>query len=175
MDLVDTYKTMKFFLIFVACSVTFSVSADSKVYFINLEDGDRVESPFLIQFGLSNMGVAPAGTDRKNTGHHHLLINVNDIDLTKPIPSSSVVITTALISLSALQLLIKSVSPASGTYPTVFIPCFLKRRCASLVHGSVMIQNTPSKDRQSQILPKRCGFKKTRWYMTVQKNSVNYR
>ena len=89
MDLVDTYKTMKFFLIFVACSVTFSVSADSKVYFINLEDGDRVESPFLIQFGLSNMGVAPAGTDRKNTGHHHLLINVNDIDLTKPIPSSS--------------------------------------------------------------------------------------
>ena len=89
MDLVDTYKTMKFFLIFFACSVTFSVSAESKVYFINLEDGDRVESPFLIQFGLSNMGVAPAGTDRKNTGHHHLLINVNDIDLTKPIPSSS--------------------------------------------------------------------------------------
>jgi hypothetical protein len=89
MDLVDTYKTMKFFLIFVACSVAFSVSADPKVYFINLEDGDRVESPFLIQFGLSNMGVAPAGTDRKNTGHHHLLINVDDIDLTKPIPSSS--------------------------------------------------------------------------------------
>ena len=89
MDLVDTYKTMKFFLIFVVCSVVFSVNADPKVYFINLEDGDRVESPFLIQFGLSNMGVAPAGTDRKNTGHHHLLINVNDIDLTKPIPSSS--------------------------------------------------------------------------------------
>ena len=89
MDLVDTYKTMKFFLIFVACSVTFSVSADSKVYFINLEDGDRVESPFLIQFGLSGMGIAPAGTDRSNTGHHHLLINVDDIDLSKPIPSSS--------------------------------------------------------------------------------------
>ena len=89
MDLVDTYKTMKFFLIFVACSVTFSVSADSKVYFINLEDGDRLESPFLIQFGLSGMGIAPAGTDRANTGHHHLLINVNEIDLSKPIPSSS--------------------------------------------------------------------------------------
>ena len=35
------------------------------------------------------MGIAPAGTDRNNTGHHHLLINVNDIDLSKPIPSSS--------------------------------------------------------------------------------------
>ena len=35
------------------------------------------------------MGIAPAGTDRSNTGHHHLLINVDDIDLSKPIPSSS--------------------------------------------------------------------------------------
>ena len=32
------------------------------------------------------MGIAPAGTDRANTGHHHLLINVDDIDLSKPIP-----------------------------------------------------------------------------------------
>ena len=68
---------------------TFSINANPKVYFINLEDGDRVESPFLIQFGLSGMGIAPAGTDRSNTGHHHLLINVDDIDLSKPIPSSS--------------------------------------------------------------------------------------
>lgn len=89
MDLVDIYKLMKILLIISTIFATFSVSANPKVYFINLEDGDRVESPFLIQFGLSNMGVAPAGTDRKNTGHHHLLINVNDIDLTKPIPSSS--------------------------------------------------------------------------------------
>jgi hypothetical protein len=31
------------------------------VYFINLKDGDAVKSPFKIQFGLSGMGVAPAG------------------------------------------------------------------------------------------------------------------
>ena len=89
MDLVDTYNIMKILLIISIFFATFSICADPKVYFINLEDGDRVESPFLIQFGLSNMGVAPSGTDRKNTGHHHLLINVDDIDLTKPIPSSS--------------------------------------------------------------------------------------
>ena len=89
MDLVDIYKFMKIFLIISAFFATFSISANPMVYFINLEDGDRVESPFLIQFGLSGMGIAPAGTDRSNTGHHHLLINVDDIDLSKPIPSSS--------------------------------------------------------------------------------------
>ena len=81
MDLVDIYKFMKIFLIISAFFATFSISANPKVYFINLEDGDRLESPFLIQFGLSGMGIAPAGTDRANTGHHHLLINVNEIDL----------------------------------------------------------------------------------------------
>ena len=80
---------MKIFSIISAFFATFSISANPKVYFINLEDGDRLESPFLIQFGLSGMGIAPAGTDRSNTGHHHLLINVDDIDLSKPIPSSS--------------------------------------------------------------------------------------
>ena len=89
MDLVDIYKFMKIFLIISAFFATFSIGANPKVYFINLEDGDRLESPFLIQFGLSGMGIAPAGTDRANTGHHHLLINVNEIDLSKPIPSSS--------------------------------------------------------------------------------------
>lgn len=89
MDLVDIYKLMKILLIISTIFATFSVSANPKVYFINLEDGDRVESPFLIQFGLSGMGIAPAGIDRSNTGHHHLLINVDDIDLSKPIPSSS--------------------------------------------------------------------------------------
>src|ERR1700727_2827108 len=45
------------------------------VYFINLKNGDRVTSPFKIQFGLSGMGVAPAGVEKANTGHHHLLID----------------------------------------------------------------------------------------------------
>ena len=89
MDLADIYKLMKILLIISTIFATFSICANHKVYFINLEDGDRVESPFLIQFGLSGMGIAPAGTDRSNTGHHHLLINVDDIDLSKPIPSSS--------------------------------------------------------------------------------------
>ncbi|WP_179379173.1 DUF4399 domain-containing protein [Jannaschia marina] len=47
----------------------------TSVYFIGLADGDTIESPVTVRFGLSGMGVAPAGTEAENTGHHHLLIN----------------------------------------------------------------------------------------------------
>lgn len=46
-----------------------------KVYFVNMADGDTVSTPVTIIFGLSGMGVAPAGTEKENTGHHHLLID----------------------------------------------------------------------------------------------------
>ena len=48
---------------------------EAKVYFANLEDGARVTSPVTVVFGLSGMGVAPAGTEKENTGHHHLFID----------------------------------------------------------------------------------------------------
>tara|TARA_B100002019_G_scaffold220345_1_gene193062 strand:+ start:106 stop:516 length:411 start_codon:yes stop_codon:yes gene_type:complete len=85
---VGIYKIMKSILFLISFLITSSVFAEARVYFINLEDGDEVESPFLIQFGLSEMGIAPAGIDRENTGHHHLLINVKDLDFSKPIPAS---------------------------------------------------------------------------------------
>lgn len=47
----------------------------ANVYFVNLEDGASVSSPVTVVFGLSGMGVAPAGTEAENTGHHHLLLN----------------------------------------------------------------------------------------------------
>ncbi|MDJ1016126.1 MAG: DUF4399 domain-containing protein [Paracoccaceae bacterium] len=47
----------------------------ARVYFANLEDGATVDAGSTVVFGLSGMGVAPAGTDAENTGHHHLLIN----------------------------------------------------------------------------------------------------
>jgi uncharacterized protein DUF4399 len=59
------------------------------VYFINLKDGDTVTSPFKVQFGLTGMGVAPAGAQAPNTGHHHLLIDteLSPAQLEEPIPS----------------------------------------------------------------------------------------
>lgn len=48
---------------------------DAKVYFVNLQNGATVSAPVTIIFGLSGMGVAPAGTDKEKTGHHHLFID----------------------------------------------------------------------------------------------------
>lgn len=47
----------------------------ARVYFVNLEDGATTASPVKIVFGLSGMGVAPAGTEKENTGHHHVLLD----------------------------------------------------------------------------------------------------
>lgn len=45
------------------------------VYFVNLRDGMTVPQSFRVVFGASGIGVAPALTDKPNTGHHHLLID----------------------------------------------------------------------------------------------------
>ena len=62
------------------------INSNSEVYFIEPKNGDIVPNTFMVKFGLSNFGVAPAGYNVPNTGHHHLLINV-DIpeDLSQPI------------------------------------------------------------------------------------------
>ncbi len=54
-----------------------SLAADEKpqVYFISPVNGATVTSPVRIVFGLRGMGVAPAGTEVANTGHHHLIID----------------------------------------------------------------------------------------------------
>ena len=62
----------------------------AKEYFINLKNGDTVTNPILVQFGLSGMGVAPAGLQgdpTANTGHHHLLIDtkIEGAELKEPI------------------------------------------------------------------------------------------
>lgn len=66
------------------------ISASEKsVYFIAPIDGAKLTSPITIQFGLKGMGVAPAGVDRPNTGHHHLLINLTELpDMTSSLPAT---------------------------------------------------------------------------------------
>lgn len=56
-----------------------SAPANAKLYFITPKDGERIKGPVTVRFGLSNMGVAPAGMDKENTGHHHLLINLSTL------------------------------------------------------------------------------------------------
>ena len=50
--------------------------ADAALYFISPQDGAVLPPRFTVRFGLRGMGVAPAGINAPNTGHHHLLIDL---------------------------------------------------------------------------------------------------
>ena len=57
----------------------------AQVYFISPVDGETVGTDVLVRFGLKGMGVAPAGTNKDNTGHHHLLVDAEKLpDFSKP-------------------------------------------------------------------------------------------
>lgn len=51
----------------------------AQAYIISPANGETVPSTFTVRFGLSGMGVAPAGTDREGTGHHHLLVDREEL------------------------------------------------------------------------------------------------
>ena len=58
-----------------------------EAYFTNVKDGDVLEAPFVLRFGLSMRGLVPAGKTADRAGHHHLLINEPlPLDFTKPLP-----------------------------------------------------------------------------------------
>ena len=57
------------------------------VHFVGLNDGAKLPTRVTIRFGLRDMGVAPAGLERANSGHHHLLIDTELPPLDKPIPN----------------------------------------------------------------------------------------
>lgn len=59
----------------------------ASVYFISPEDGDTISGPVTVVFGLRGMGVAPAGVQQPNTGHHHLIIDAPTPDPNAPIPT----------------------------------------------------------------------------------------
>ena len=62
----------------------------AKIYFIGLEDGVVVKSPFKVEFGIKGFGITPAGTKgkrRHTAGHHHLLVDVEQLpDMDETIP-----------------------------------------------------------------------------------------
>ena len=87
---------MRFILICIILSFVSSVSSNDgqhsnknkRVFFVNLSDGESVTSPVTVRFGINGMSIAPAGVDKPMSGHHHLLINLENLpDMTMPIPS----------------------------------------------------------------------------------------
>jgi len=63
-------------------------AAGAEVYIVSPKDGAKIKGPVTVVFALKGMGIAPAGIKFDNTGHHHLLVDVDaPADLSKPLPA----------------------------------------------------------------------------------------
>ena len=81
---------MSKFLVTLSLIFPISVAASAEVFIISPKDGEEVSSPVEVIFGLQGMGIAPAGINFPNTGHHHLLIDLDQLpDLKSGIPADA--------------------------------------------------------------------------------------
>ena len=85
-------------IILVVCAVflsdatahRYSGDEQKRVYFITPSDGITTTNPVKIKFGATGINILPSGVDVPDSGHHHLLINVDKLpDLKSPIPADS--------------------------------------------------------------------------------------
>ncbi|WP_417580813.1 DUF4399 domain-containing protein [Nitrincola sp.] len=76
------------FLLLLLLPLTSIADDEKKLYIISPADGETLSNPVTVHFGLKGMGVAPAGADFPNTGHHHLLIDVDTLPaMDMPVPA----------------------------------------------------------------------------------------
>jgi Domain of unknown function (DUF4399) len=61
--------------------------AGAKVTILSPANGAEVTSPVAVKFGIEGMEVSPAGTEKANAGHHHLLIDQKLADPKAGIPA----------------------------------------------------------------------------------------
>ncbi|KII37412.1 DUF4399 domain-containing protein [Pseudomonas neuropathica] len=62
----------------------------AEVFIVSPEDGAKVSQEFKVKFGTKDVALAPAGDVTKNTGHHHLLIDVDKLPAAgQPIPNDA--------------------------------------------------------------------------------------
>ena len=112
-----------FALVCLASVVSAQVPAKTKsaegttVYIISPKNGDTVGPTFTVRFGLKGMGIAPAGVQFANTGHHHLLIDVP----TPPDPNAALPVSDNVRHFGAGQTEAEiKLAPGSHTLQLVF-------------------------------------------------------
>ena len=95
-EVLSMYKTLAFTTLAAMILTTTTAFADghrtpapegASVYIISPANGAEVTSPVTVRFGLKGMGVAPAGTEKKKTGHHHLIIDTKLKDYDNAVPA----------------------------------------------------------------------------------------
>jgi Domain of unknown function (DUF4399) len=61
--------------------------AGARVFFIEPKNGAEIKGPVKVVMGISGMGIAPAGSDAPDTGHHHILVDSDTVNMDMPIPA----------------------------------------------------------------------------------------
>ncbi|WP_433768453.1 DUF4399 domain-containing protein [Pseudomonas putida] len=62
----------------------------AEVSIVSPKDGGTVPQTFVVKFAVENVSLAPAGDPTKNTGHHHLLVDVDQLPAAgQPIPNDA--------------------------------------------------------------------------------------
>jgi len=89
--MVEFKKLSLFILIFSISS--FSFAGKPSIELLGVEEGKTYSSPIKLKFIVKNMKVLKAGINEKNSGHHHLLLNLKNLpDLKKPLPMTDNII-----------------------------------------------------------------------------------
>src|SRR5664279_2102900 len=69
------------------------IAEGAKFYIIWPQDGQVIPGgKFWLRMGLSGLGVAPAGIEKANTGHHHVLVDLDaptGAKLDEPLPADA--------------------------------------------------------------------------------------
>lgn len=67
-------------------STTVEIKEGQNVFFKNLENGQEITLPFVMEFGVEGMEVEPAGVVRTDMGHHHLIVDAGHIPAGQMVP-----------------------------------------------------------------------------------------
>lgn len=59
------------------------------VYFVSPSDGDTVQNPVKVVFGVSGMEIEPAGVVNEGKGHHHIVIDGVFVEKGAVVPADS--------------------------------------------------------------------------------------
>jgi hypothetical protein len=105
-------------------------ASTAKVFIIEPANGATVPTTFTVKFGATGVEIVPAGTDKPNSGHHHLLIDTDKLpDLSTPLPATPTLIhfgkaqTETQVTLTpgkhTLQLVLGNYIHVAGTNPIV--------------------------------------------------------
>jgi hypothetical protein len=66
-----------------------SSKVQTGVYFVNIKDGNKVQSPLIVEMGVIGMKVEPAGKPDEGKGHHHLIIDGSYVEKGMMVPKDA--------------------------------------------------------------------------------------